>query len=48
MRDASGYPFYNTSKFTFETLKADPENIEDNFNDYSTGSRTTCRTSWHA
>ena len=31
LREASGYPFYNTSKFTFETLKADPANIEDNF-----------------
>ena len=34
---ASGYPFYNTSKFTFETLKADPANIEDNFRDYING-----------
>ncbi|ERL12106.1 N-6 DNA Methylase [Coriobacteriaceae bacterium BV3Ac1] len=37
LRDASGYPFYNTSKFTFEKLKADPENIEDNFRDYLNG-----------
>lgn len=37
LREASGYPFYNTSKFTFETLKADPENIEDNFRDYING-----------
>ena len=37
LREASGYPFYNTSKFTFETLKADPENIEDNFKDYLNG-----------
>lgn len=37
LREASGYPFYNTSKFTFETLKADPENIEDNFKDYING-----------
>ncbi|WP_322151375.1 class I SAM-dependent DNA methyltransferase [Paratractidigestivibacter sp.] len=37
LRKASGYPFYNTSKFTFETLKADPENIEDNFRDYVNG-----------
>ena len=34
---ASGYPFYNTSKFTFETLKADPANIEENFKDYING-----------
>lgn len=37
LRAASGYPFYNTSKFTFETLKADPLNIEDNFRDYING-----------
>lgn len=37
LRNASGYPFYNTSKFTFETLKADPDNIEDNFKDYLNG-----------
>lgn len=37
LRKASGYPFYNTSKFTFETLKADPDNIEDNFRDYING-----------
>lgn len=34
---ASGYQFYNTSKFTFNTLLADPENIEDNFRDYLVG-----------
>lgn len=34
---ASGYQFYNTSKFTFETLLADPENIESNFRDYLAG-----------
>ena len=28
---ASGYQFYNTSKFTFDTLVSDPENIEVNF-----------------
>lgn len=31
LRRASGYQFYNTSKFTFERLLADPENIESNF-----------------
>lgn len=31
LRLASGYQFYNTSPFTFATLKADPENINDNF-----------------
>ena len=34
---ASGYQFYNTSKFTFDTLVADPENIEANFKDYLAG-----------
>lgn len=31
LRMAAGYQFYNISPFAFETLKADPENIEDNF-----------------
>lgn len=34
---ASGYQFYNTSKFTFDSLVADPENIEANFKDYLAG-----------
>lgn len=34
---ASGYQFYNISKFTFPTLLADPENIETNFRDYLGG-----------
>ena len=34
---ASGYQFYNTSKYTFETLLADPVNIEVNFKDYLAG-----------
>ena len=34
---ASGYQFYNTSKFTFERLLTDPENIEANFRDYLNG-----------
>ena len=34
---ASGYQFYNTSKFTFDSLLADPENIETNFKDYLNG-----------
>ena len=34
---ASGYQFYNTSKYTFETLLSDPENIEANFRDYIAG-----------
>ncbi len=34
---ASGYSFYNYSKFDFAKLLADPENIEDNFDDYLKG-----------
>ena len=34
---ASGYQFYNTSKFTFASLLADSENIEANFRDYLAG-----------
>lgn len=34
---ASGYQFYNTSKFTFASLLSDPENIEANFRDYLNG-----------
>lgn len=37
LREASGYPFYNTSPFTFETLRADADNIEDNFLAYLRG-----------
>lgn len=37
LRSASGYQFYNTSKFTFEKLLADSENIETNFRDYLAG-----------
>ena len=37
LRRASGYQFYNTSPFTFKTLVADPENIEDNFKAYLNG-----------
>ena len=34
---ASGYQFYNTSKFTFDSLLAAPEEIETNFRDYLAG-----------
>lgn len=34
---ASGYQFYNISKYTFQSLLADPENIEANFRDYLNG-----------
>lgn len=34
---ASGYQFYNISRFTFDRLLADSENIEANFRDYLAG-----------
>ena len=34
LTQASGYQFYNKSKFTFDSLLKDPENIEANFRDY--------------
>lgn len=34
LQKASGYQFYNTSPFTFDTLLADSENIEANFRSY--------------
>jgi len=37
LRKASGHQFYNTSRFTFERLLADPENAESNFRDYLNG-----------
>ncbi|WP_294521515.1 class I SAM-dependent DNA methyltransferase [uncultured Anaerovibrio sp.] len=37
LKSASGYQFYNTSKFTFDLLVADPDNIEENFEDYLNG-----------
>ena len=37
LKAAAGYNFYNTSKFTFETLLADPKNIGANFRDYLNG-----------
>jgi type I restriction enzyme M protein len=33
----AGHPFYNTSKFTFETLLSDPEHITENVFDYLQG-----------
>lgn len=33
----SGYKFYNTSEYTFDKLKADPENIKVNFEAYLNG-----------
>lgn len=37
LKKASGKAFYNTSKYTFEKLLADPDNIEENFRDYLNG-----------
>lgn len=37
LKEASGYQFYNTSKFTFASLTTDSENIEENFRDYING-----------
>lgn len=37
LTEASGYQFYNISRFTFESLLSDPENIEANFRDYIGG-----------
>lgn len=37
LRKASGKDFYNTSKYTFEKLLDDPDNIEENFRDYLNG-----------
>lgn len=37
LKEAAGYQFYNTSKFTFASLTTDPENIEENFRDYING-----------
>lgn len=37
LEKASGFSFYNTSSYTFDTLLADPTNIEDNFRAYLNG-----------
>lgn len=37
LRKASGYAFYNTSKYTFERLLDDPNNIAKNLNAYING-----------
>ena len=34
---AGGYKFYNVSEYTFDKLKADPENIKINFENYING-----------
>lgn len=37
LQRTSGYAFYNTSKFDFARLLADPDNIAENFDDYMKG-----------
>ena len=37
LKKASGYQFYNTSRFSFASLITDAENIEENFRDYING-----------
>lgn len=37
LRKVSGYEFYNTSKYTFEKLLDEPDNIEENFHNYLNG-----------
>lgn len=37
LTEASGYSFYNTSKYDFEKLLSDPDNIESNFKNYING-----------
>lgn len=37
LTNASGYSFYNTNLYTFDTLLADPANIETNFRAYLNG-----------
>ena len=37
LTETSGYSFYNTSKYDFEKLLTDPDNIESNFKNYLNG-----------
>ena len=37
LKEASGYQFYNISKYNFDLLKAEPDNIAENFMDYLNG-----------
>jgi type I restriction enzyme M protein len=37
LKKASGYEFYNTSKFTFKRLLDEPSQIRENFEDYLDG-----------
>lgn len=40
LQSKSGYPFFNTSRFTFETLLNDADNIDSNLEDYLDGFST--------
>ncbi len=37
LMEASGYKFYNTSKYDFQKILSDPDNIESNFKNYING-----------
>ena len=43
LKKASGYEFYNTSKYTFESLLDDANNIETNFRNYINGFSSNVR-----
>ena len=43
LKKASGYEFYNTSKYTFESLLYDANNIETNFRNYINGFSSNVR-----
>ncbi|MDR3240595.1 MAG: type I restriction-modification system subunit M [Lactobacillaceae bacterium] len=43
LSNASGYNFYNTSRFTLKNLLDDPDNIQVNFEDYLNGFSTTIK-----
>ncbi len=43
LKKAADQPFYNTSKFTFEKLKGDPENIAANLTQFMKGFSTKAR-----
>jgi type I restriction enzyme M protein len=43
LKDKSGYAFYNTSRFTFDSLLADPDDLADNLQNYIAGFRPNMR-----
>ncbi len=48
LQKASGYQFYNTSRFTFETLLADPDNMSPTSGIICPASPPTRRTCWQS